>query len=57
MMKNGCPECEKMPEDRLCDNCELGMLEACAEFALHAYIDKVNEILKEKSNELSNSSG
>lgn len=49
-MKNGCPECEKLDDDKLCDVCELGMLEADVEFALHVYIDKVNKILKEKEN-------
>lgn len=50
-MKNGCPECEKLAGDKLCDICELGYLEATAEFAIHDYTDKVNKILKEKENE------
>jgi len=54
-MKNGCPECEKMPDNKLCDLCELGLLEATAEAAARDYIEKVNKItakLKEKQNEL-----
>lgn len=27
-MKNGCPQCEQLPDDEICDNCYLGMLEA-----------------------------
>jgi len=50
-MKNGCPECEKLDDDTLCNMCELEMLEWTAETALKSYITKVNEILKEKENE------
>jgi len=49
-MKNGCPECEKMSDDRLCDVCELGMLQCTAQTAIDDYVDKVNEIMKEKQN-------
>ena len=48
MMRNGCPECEKLDDDKLCDLCELGMLQCTAEAAIHDYTNKVNEILKEK---------
>ena len=51
-MENGCPKCEALPDDKLCDICELDMLQATAETASQKYIDKVNEILKEKQNEL-----
>lgn len=44
-MKNGCPECEKLPNGKMCDMCELGMLQCTAEAAVHDYIDKVNETL------------
>ena len=47
-MKNGCPECEKLDDDTVCDRCLLGYLEATMEAAIHDYIDKVNEILKGK---------
>lgn len=43
-MKTGCPECEKLPDDKLCDWCELGMLQCTAEAAIRDYIDKVNEM-------------
>ena len=52
-MDNGCPVCKKQPGNRLCDTCELGMLQYMAEAAMHTYIKKVNEILtklKEKRN-------
>ena len=53
-MKNGCPECEKLDDDTLCDKCELGMLQCTAEAAVRDYINKVNEIVfKEKENESS----
>jgi len=48
-MKNGCPECEKLPGDKMCDRCELGMLQCTAEAAVHDYIDKVNKILLKES--------
>lgn len=52
-MKNGCEECEKLPDGKLCDKCELGMLQCAAEAAFQSYIDKVNQIIhKEKQNEL-----
>ncbi len=47
-MKNGCPECEKLPDSKLCDLCELDMLSATLDAALHDYKNKLNEILKEK---------
>lgn len=50
-MKNGCPKCEKMPDDKLCATCELGLLEATAQAAISDYVSKVNEVLKEKQNE------
>lgn len=54
-MKNGCSECEKLPDDKMCDLCELEMLEQTAMAAVFDYIGKVkkllNEILKEKQNE------
>lgn len=50
-MKNGCPKCAKLPNDKLCDVCELGMLEATLDAALNDYKNKLNEILKEKQNE------
>ena len=54
-MKNGCPECEKLIGiDNLCDKCELGMLQCTAEAAMHDYVNKVNEILKEKQNDYQN---
>lgn len=49
-MKNGCPECEKFTGDKLCDVCELEMLQSTAETAVQDYIDKVNKIIKEKEN-------
>lgn len=49
-MKNGCLECEKLDDDKLCDRCELEMLQYTAEAAMQDYIDKVNKILKEKEN-------
>jgi len=49
-MKNGCPECEKLPKHKLCDACELEMLQWTAQTALEDYFDKVNEIMKEKQN-------
>jgi len=45
-MKNGCPDCEKLPDDKMCERCELDMLEATAEAAIRDYIDKVNKIIK-----------
>lgn len=52
-MKNGCPECEKLPDGKLCDLCELGLLEHTAEAAIRDYVEKVNKIIKkEKQNEL-----
>lgn len=51
-MDNGCPECAKLPDDKLCPMCELDLLQGTAEAAIHDYIDKVNKILKEKQNEL-----
>lgn len=57
-MKNGCEQCEKLPEGILCDICELGLLEHTAEAAIRDYIEKVNKILekfKEKQNEFSSS--
>lgn len=45
-MKNGCSDCEKLPDDKMCGPCELGMLEATAEAAFRDYIDKVNELMK-----------
>lgn len=45
-MKNGCPECEKLDDNTMCDLCELGMLQCTAEAAVQDYIDKVNKILK-----------
>lgn len=53
-MKNGCPECEKLPDSKMCDFCELGLLEATAEAAVRDYKDKANKLiakLKEKQNE------
>lgn len=47
-MKNGCPECEKLAKDKLCPICELGMFQATAQAAISDYVDKVNEVLKEK---------
>jgi hypothetical protein len=55
-MKTGCPECEKLDDNTMCDLCELGMLQYTAETALQNYIDKVNKILKGKKDELPNSS-
>lgn len=49
-MKNSCPECEKLPDGKMCDMCELAALQCYAEAAVQDYIDKVNEILKEKEN-------
>ncbi len=43
-MKNGCPKCEKMPDDKLCDSCELDMLRAAVDVALHSYKDKLNKM-------------
>lgn len=48
MMKNGCPKCEKLINGKLCDMCELDMLQATAEAAFADWCDKVNEILKGK---------
>lgn len=50
-MKNGCPECKKLPDDKMCDMCELDMLQHTAQTAFASWIDKVNKILKEKQNE------
>jgi len=50
-MKNGCLECQKLPEGKMCDACELGLLESTAEAAVRDYIEKVNKIIKEKQNE------
>ena len=52
-MKNGCPECEKLDGEKLCDRCELYSLQRTAEIAWDDYIDKVNKMLKEKKNESS----
>jgi hypothetical protein len=49
-MKNGCERCEKLPDDKLCDWCQLDMLKATVEAAMHDYKNKLNEI-KEKSND------
>ncbi len=50
-MKNGCPECEKLEDmDKPCDKCQLGYLEWTAEAAIRDYVNKVQEILKEKDN-------
>ncbi len=50
-MKNGCPECEKLDDDKLCDMCELGAFEHAAIVSVEEYIEKVHKILKEKKNE------
>lgn len=50
-MKNGCPECEKLDENTLCDMCELEMLEQDVDTAFSHYVAKVNDILKKKENE------
>ena len=46
-MKNGCPRCEKLPDSKLCDWCQLDMLSATADAAFHDYKNKLDEI-KEK---------
>ena len=53
-MNTGCPECKKMPDDRLCNGCELELLEHTARAAVQDYIDKVNQILEKKKNETDN---
>ena len=45
-MDNGCPECKKRTDNKLCDLCELDMLQATAEAAARDYIDKANEIMR-----------
>lgn len=47
-MKNGCPECEKLPDGKLCDMCELDYLEWCMETAISDYVAKVNDIIKKR---------
>lgn len=49
-MKNGCPECEKLPDGKLCDECELEQLQYTMEIAMSDYLKKVNKMLKEKQN-------
>lgn len=51
-MKNGCPKCEKLPDGKLCPECELGMREHTMEAAIKDYVDLANKIIKEKQNGL-----
>ena len=50
-MKNGCSKCAKLDDDKLCDMCELGMLQWTMEAAQADYNNKVNEILKGKEDD------
>ncbi len=50
-MRNGCVECEKLDDGKLCNLCALGMLQCTAEAAIADYTDKVNEILKGKKDD------
>lgn len=47
-MKNGCPECKKLADDKLCDVCELGLFQATVEAALADFAAKANEMLAER---------
>ena len=44
-MKNGCAECEKLSDDKLCPSCELEMLWAAVETALTQYGKAANKLL------------
>ena len=46
-MKNGCWKCAELPDDKLCARCELDALRATAEAAVHDYIDKSNQVIKQ----------
>lgn len=48
MQGNGCPECEKLPDGKLCDMCDLALRERCVDVAFSQYVEKVNDILKKK---------
>lgn len=43
-MKNGCSNCAKLPDDKMCDACELEMLANDAEVARKAYQRKLVEL-------------
>ena len=51
-MKNGCPDCEKLSDDKLCDYCELDMLMATAHAAIGAYLDKSRKIMEKIKSEI-----
>ena len=51
-MENGCPDCEKLANDKLCDNCELDMLMATAHAAVGAYLDKSRKIMEKIKSEI-----
>lgn len=44
-MKNGCEKCAKLDDDKLCDLCELEMLECWLTNELSQYAERVNEVL------------
>lgn len=44
-MKNGCPECEKLPDGEMCDICEFDWLLAQVEQAVNAYKEKAEQII------------
>ena len=44
-MKNGCPRCEKLPNDKVCDICELEMARSTLDNALRWYSEATNKIL------------
>ena len=47
-MTNGCQKCEELAEDEICIDCRLEQ----AEWEAMAAMDKVEELKKEKRNEL-----
>lgn len=47
-MNNGCEKCAKLPRNKLCDTCELDMLEANYLSAFKQYNDKLRDIALKK---------
>ena len=44
-MKNGCPRCEKLPDDKICDLCLLAEAEHDLLVSIDCYISLTNKIL------------
>ena len=55
-MRNGCPECSKLPDDEFCEMCELGYLEWEYERARNAYRQKIEESITKEREDLSKES-